>query len=110
MKPIIKSKPNYKKIFCDIITLKHPDKLEYCREILAKDEILLFDVILLNKIIFGNGEKDTEFFNQQHKSYDEATINTILNYQKKHHLNNSEVSRHFKLSRNTIARWRKLFP
>jgi len=47
--------------------------------------------------------------NQKLKSYDKNTILQILDYQKKHHLNNTELALHFKLSRNTVAKWKKIF-
>lgn len=67
------------------------------------------DVITLNSKIFNLNDKDTLTFNQKHKSYDEQTILEMLNYQQKHELNNVELANHFKLSRNTIAKWKKCY-
>lgn len=47
--------------------------------------------------------------NQKYRSYDKATIIEILNYQKKNSLNNTQLSNHFKLSRNTVTKWKTLF-
>ncbi|HUH25918.1 MAG TPA: helix-turn-helix domain-containing protein [Flavobacterium sp.] len=47
--------------------------------------------------------------NQKYRSYDKATIIEILNYQKKNGLNNTQLANHFKLSRNTVAKWERLF-
>ena len=33
----------------------------------------------------------------------------ILSYQDRHDLSNNEISKRFKLSRNTISRWKKAF-
>ncbi len=43
------------------------------------------------------------------KSYDERYIRYILNYQKTYRLSNVQIALEFKLSRNTIARWRKKY-
>ncbi|WP_228388385.1 helix-turn-helix domain-containing protein [Chryseobacterium sp. CBo1] len=67
------------------------------------------DVITLNSKIFNLSDKDTHHFNQKHKSYDEQTILEILDYQRKHKLNYIELATHFKLSRDTVAKWKKIF-
>ena len=43
------------------------------------------------------------------RAYNKLTIMEILEYQKKNNINNTELSRYFKLSRNTIAKWKKCF-
>ncbi|WP_169236695.1 hypothetical protein [Chryseobacterium antibioticum] len=47
--------------------------------------------------------------NQRLRSYDEASIREILDYRSKNKLTNTETGNHFKISRNTIARWRSFF-
>lgn len=101
--------PNYKLIYNDIINTKHPHKKEECSSILSKKEISILDIIKLNTIIFGMKDKETNIFNQKHRSYDEKTILEILDYQTKNELNNTELANHFKLSRNTVAKWKKHF-
>jgi|SRR5690554_1072910 len=98
--------PNYKKIFQDIIKLKHPEKQSVCENILAKDELSFLDVLKLNTLIFGHHEKKQS---ANYRSYDQATILEILDFQKKNKLNNTQVANHFKMSRNTIAAWKKIF-
>lgn len=105
-----KSNPDYKRIYNDIIDQKYPQKRGLCRNILNKPQLDVLDIIQINSIIFDSKEKDTQEFNHKHRSYDVYSIRKILNYQKKEKLNNSEVSRKFKLSRNTIAKWKKFFP
>ncbi|WP_179473315.1 helix-turn-helix domain-containing protein [Chryseobacterium sp. H1D6B] len=100
--------PNYKRIFEDIIKMKYPGKKEKCSNILYKKELLALDIIKLNQIIFGIQDKESFMFNQSHRSYSTKTIFEILDYQKKNKLNNSETAAHFKMSRNTIAKWKKL--
>lgn len=101
--------PDYKLIYTDIILKKHPTKELSCRTILEKDVLSVFDVIKLNDLIFGTGDKKTSINNQKYRAYDESAIIDILKYQKKNKLNNSELAIHFKISRNTIAKWKKSF-
>lgn len=101
--------PDYKRIFKDMIEMKYPEKEEICKNILSKKELSSLDILSLNRKIFGNEDKETEQFNQSHRSYDKETILEILHHQKKNKLNNSELARDLKMSRNTIAKWKKLF-
>ena len=101
--------PNYKRIYSDILNRKHPEKIEDCKTILEKSSLSVLDIIELNHRIFGIVDKSTESFNQKHRSYSESDILQILDYQKRNHLNNSQLASYFKLSRNTIAKWRKMF-
>ena len=96
--------PNYKQIYYDFIASKCPDKTEIVKHFLAKDELSISDVLKINNILFSN----TLSSNQKFKSYDKEAVFEILNYQKKHKLNNSQLGRYFKLSRNTIAKWKNL--
>ncbi|WP_073333465.1 transposase [Chryseobacterium carnipullorum] len=102
------STPDYAKIYRDMISMKYPEKELLSRNILNKKGILsLMDIIKLNTIIFGpitNGSIE----NQKHRSYNKETILYILDYQKKNNLNNTQVAHHFKMSRNTISKWKKL--
>ncbi|MGN7759615.1 MULTISPECIES: helix-turn-helix domain-containing protein [Chryseobacterium] len=97
--------PDYKKIYLDILNAEYPDKISRCRNILQKDELSSMDVISLNEIIFGVKSQS----HQKHKSYDKSAILEILIYQKKHKYNNSQLAEYFNLSRNTVAKWRKMF-
>lgn len=103
-------KPNYKLIYNDIIAQKYPHKKDECLFILEKKQLSVFDVIELNNIIFGIKDKETDIFNQRHRSYNESTILKMLYYQKKNSFNDTQLANHFKLSRNTIAKWKKKFP
>jgi len=101
--------PNYKRIYKDILSKKYPEKEKKCKYILEKEEISVLDIIKINEIIFGINDKEEFINNQKHRSYDQSAVIEILNYQKKNNLNNSQLATHFKLSRNTIAKWRKNF-
>lgn len=102
-------KPNYSKIFEDIIAKKCPERLQEFKHYLTKENLSIIEVIEINNKIFGLTDKATVSFNQKHKSYDNETILQILAYQKKEKLNNIQLANHFNLSRNTVARWQKLY-
>lgn len=100
-------RPHYKKIYTDILDKKFPHKKEDCKILLSKETLSVWDIIMLNQKIFGTS-KDAEYFNQKHRSYRYSDILEILNYQKKNKLNNSQLGYHFKISRNSIAKWKKI--
>ena len=103
-------KPNYRKIYNDIIIRKFPDKEAKCRSILAKKELSAMDIIKLNNLIFTKEVTHNKLIStQKHRSYDKQTIMEILKYQKEIGMNNSELARHFSLSRNSVAKWKKIF-
>ena len=99
--------PNYKNIYLDIISKKFPSKTDTYDKILSKKILSNYEVILLNKELFPNAKNQTE--NQKLKSYTKETILKILDYQKAKKLNVTELARHFSISRNTIAKWRKIY-
>lgn len=102
--------PYYKKIFNDILDSKYPEKKSKCQKLLDKESLTHLDVIILNKLIFGDKRSpEDDKFNQQHRFYSESAIIQMLNYQQVNKLSNSQLARHFKLSRNTVARWKKHF-
>lgn len=104
-----KLKPDYKRIYIDVITKKYPHKMKECGSLLNKKELTVLDILELNKKIFGNTLKKHQEVNQKFKSYKESDILEILDYQKKNNLNNIQASNYFKISRNTIAKWRKMY-
>ncbi len=101
--------PDYVRIYRDMIRMKYPEKEAACSSILEKKEIGFLDIIKLNTLIIGKTIKERNKENQKLKSYNRKAILQILDYQKKHQLNNSQLARHFKLSRNTVTKWKKLF-
>ena len=100
---------NYKQIYSDILEKKYPYKKKECKYLLDKNLLSAIHIIELNNKIFGTTDKKTNRFNQKHRSYSKSDILKILDYQKKHRINNSQLANHFKISRNTIAKWRKMF-
>ncbi|PIF47634.1 hypothetical protein CLU96_4701 [Chryseobacterium sp. 52] len=101
--------PDYKRIFTDIISRKYPHKEEECQSILKKRKMSTLDIIKLNILVFGVKDKETFAFNQRHRFYSKSAIVEILDYQKRNNLNNTEVAAYFKLSRNSVAKWKKNF-
>ncbi|WP_404986223.1 helix-turn-helix domain-containing protein [Chryseobacterium sp. M5] len=102
--------PYYKKIFNDILDNKYPEKRIKCQKLLDKESLTHLDVITINKLIFGDkSSPEDDKFNQQHRFYSESAIIQMLRYQYVNKLSNSQLARHFKLSRNTVARWKKHF-
>lgn len=104
-----KSIINYHAIYTDILQHKFPQKEEECRLLLEKQNLSAIDIIELNKKIFGIPDKKTESESQRHRSYNKSDILEILDYQKQQQFNNTQLAGHFKLSRNTVAKWKKKF-
>ncbi|RKE78793.1 MULTISPECIES: helix-turn-helix domain-containing protein [unclassified Chryseobacterium] len=102
--------PDYKQIYTDILEEKFPEKL-LDAAIKLKLETLqsAFDILKFNQLIFGEAEYTVSLNNQKLRSYDQESILRILTYQKRNGLTNLQVSHHFKISRNTIARWKTIF-
>ena len=101
--------PDYKQIYTDIIEEKFPEKIGDIK-IMQKIEGIssVIDIITLNKMVFGEPELLIECGNQKLRSYDHKSIVNILDYQKKNKLNNTETANHFKMSRNTISKWKRI--
>ncbi|MGI9581668.1 helix-turn-helix domain-containing protein [Chryseobacterium sp. RRHN12] len=102
--------PDYKQIYSDILEEKFPGKLSD-PTIRLKLETLhsAFDILKFNQLIFGETGYTVERKNQRLRSYDKESILKILSYQKRNELTNLQVSGHFKISRNTIAKWKSIF-
>lgn len=103
------NKPNYFRIYNDILQKKFPQKIKECEAILSNNDLSVLDILEINKIIFGKSDEENQAFDQKHKSYHQSDILEILDYQKKHKLNNVQLALHFKLSRNTVTKWKKLY-
>ena len=102
------NQPDYKKIYEDIISKKYPHKKAECMALLQKQNLSAIDILTLNKKIFRTSIQ-AENDSQKYRSYSKTDILQMLDYQKKHKLNNSQLANHFKLSRNTVAKWKKMF-
>ncbi|MDV7699278.1 helix-turn-helix domain-containing protein [Chryseobacterium soli] len=104
-----KRMPDYRRIYSDLVSENYPDKKEEYKSFLDKKDFSILDVITFNKILFREENKNTFIFNQKHRSYNESSIMKILDYQKKNKLNNTQLAAHFKLSRNSVTKWNRLF-
>ncbi|MGV1003122.1 helix-turn-helix domain-containing protein [Empedobacter falsenii] len=96
---------DYKKLYHDIIRDKYPNKEKYCKKIMSKKHLTIFDIMELNRKLFGDININE---NQKFRSYTREDILNILDYQKNNKLNNTQLANHFKLSRNTISKWKKV--
>ncbi|RXM50559.1 MULTISPECIES: helix-turn-helix domain-containing protein [unclassified Chryseobacterium] len=103
------TQPNYRRIYSDIIDQKFPHKKLECKKLLEKKILFAVDIMELNKRIFGTKDQDVKNMNQKLRSYNISDIQHILDYQKKHKMNNLQVAEHFGLSRNTMTKWRRMF-
>lgn len=101
--------PDYKRIYQDMIFMQYPDKSELCSFILSKEKLNPLDIIRLNNLITGIPGNGKSSENQKLKSYDEETIFKMLMFQKEHNLSNLRLAEHFRVSRNSIAKWKKYF-
>ncbi len=102
---IKKEGPDFRLIYSDIIHKEKPENMAEYQELLTKKHLSVIDILELNKKIFGGSEKAS----QKYRSYNKSDILHILKYQKKNNLNNIQLAKHFKLSRNSVARWKKMF-
>lgn len=101
------SRPDYKRIYSDMLRLKYPEKANDCKSILSGQQLSALEVIQINEIIFPQKKTRGIRFNQAYRAYSKEEIMKILDYQKKHYLNNSQLAIHFGLSRNSITKWKK---
>lgn len=100
---------NYKKIYADMLDSNSVKNKKEISKFLEKDELNTLDVIEINQKMFGVKDREVEQFNQRHRFYNQSAILEILEYQKRNGLNNFQLAKHFKLSRNTVSKWRKMF-
>jgi len=104
----IETQPDFGKIFREMAEKKNILKNQQgC--IAEQKEWNSLDVIKINEELFAKDNKENLRFNQKHRAYDESSIKELLEYQQKHKLNNTEMMSLFKISRNTIARWKRIF-
>lgn len=103
------SKPDYGRIYKDIIQQKHPEKKHLLEQITSKNSFNALDIMSVNTQIFGCPKEASKNINKRFRSYDIFAITRIIRYQKKHELSNTETARLFQVSRNTICNWKKKY-
>ncbi|NML71784.1 helix-turn-helix domain-containing protein [Chryseobacterium sp. RP-3-3] len=94
--------PNYQKIYEDLIKFKG---LEDYMTVPKLERSI--DIIKFNKLI--SKQTVNEIVTRQGRSYDEDSILELLHYQIKYDMSNTQLALEFKLSRNTVARWKKIY-
>lgn len=104
----INMRPDFSRIYNDIIK-RYPDKMKVCYSLLNKRDLSSIEIIQLNNLIFGDNDRETEGFNQRHRCYRKSDIVKILEEQKRMRLSNTQIANQYKISRNTIAKWKKVF-
>lgn len=103
------TRPNYKALYADLIQKKYPTRLKEIEKYLSKEILTALDVIQINDLIFSNKTKTKLKVDQQLRSYQKEEILAILKYQQKNSLNNTQLALRFRLSRNTVSKWKKLY-
>lgn len=104
----MKIRPNYSKIYHDLLLAEYPEKLkdvkvkQLLQNLNTSDEVIKF-----NEKLFKQSKESSEN-NQKLRTYDKATMLKILNYQKQHGFSSNYISKKYKISRTTIAKWKKI--
>lgn len=110
---IVKSmnnRPFYNKLYADLIRDKYPEKRSVCAIYFRKKHWTALDVIAVNELLFGSHKKQGDRkIDKMHRSYDKESIRQILRHQQSNKLSNKELANQYGLSRNTVAKWRRLF-
>lgn len=101
------SKINYQLIYLDILDAKYPEKKDLFKNLLRKN-LTSIDIIHINRSIFNINE-EMEKNNQKHRSYKKSDIFEILTFQRNNNYNNSQIAKIYGISRNTIAKWKKIY-
>lgn len=102
--------PNYKQIYTDIIDEVYPEKknnIQINNRIECIETVM--DILTFNTLILGSSQQVTESKSRRLRSYDKKSILKILEYQKSNKLNNIATAVHFKISRNTLTKWHRIF-
>ena len=102
------AKQDFGRIFKEIAQKKEYSEsvIDY---IVNVEEWNSLNVIKISEKIGEKPRGENLKLNQKHRAYDEQSVKEILNYQKINNLNNSEMMRLFNISRNSIAKWKKMF-
>lgn len=108
---------NYKALYLDFlndndIEIPSSQKASLIESInkIGEEELSFKKIRELNEGIEKNiKSKNTNTVIKIQNSYDKSLIKYILEYQEKHELSNKEVANIYKMSRNTIASWKRIF-
>ncbi|MGU3374283.1 helix-turn-helix domain-containing protein [Chryseobacterium sp. M5A1_1a] len=102
--------PDYRQIYTDIIDEVYPEKKSNL-QINNKMECIetVMDILILNTLVFGVSKQLTESKSRKLRSYDKKSVLKILEYQRSNRLNNIATAIHFKMSRNTLTKWHRIY-
>jgi|SRR5690606_483767 len=101
-------KPDFGRIFQEIAQKKeHSESL--IGHIAGIKEWNSLNVIKTSEKVVEKPDGENLKLNRTHRAYDEQSVKEILKYQKINNLNNSEMMMLFKVSRNSISKWKKMF-
>lgn len=104
------NRPYYHKLYADMIRDKYPENEQICSHYLKKENWTALDVIRVNELLFPSEKRKKHIETRnRHRAYDVESIKKILCYQHMNKLNNNQLASHFVISRNTIAKWKKMF-
>lgn len=98
------NKPNYAKLYLDMAAY-YNIALSTDLQLAISKMVNTVDVLRVNKTIF----QSSAYSLQQGNAYQEADVLQILKFKREYKLSNSATALHFKMSRNTISRWEKLY-
>lgn len=100
-------RPEYKLIFQDLAQKQFgttiPTSVQNKIEKLQNN----LDILEVNSLIFNQKHSTRE--TAKMKVYDKESIEKILNIQQKEKLTNQEIASQFHVSRNSVAKWKKLY-
>lgn len=109
----MKSKINYRSLYLDFISRAEYIPIETKNILKEKiryentNDISFKTLTVINRIIKEHKTAGQKRKSQSKNAYDKSFIQYILNYQREQNLNNSELSKKFNLSRNTVISWKK---
>ena len=104
---ILMKGPNYKRIYQDLIKQIYPHRWQEFQYFFSqRAQFSSFDVITLNKMLFGSAE---DCRNRKLRVYTQSEIQKIIHLQKFYGLNNSQAAAKFNISRNSISKWNKMY-
>ena len=108
---------DYKRLYLDYIdandTLSNPVKkdLKSIIEGQQNDDLSYRVLMQINTVIRENVNtvRENMVGYKQYNAYDKEFIRYVLSYQKRNNLTNKDISLKFRMSRNTVAKWKRLF-
>ena len=99
---------DYKRIFCDLLAKKHPERLPEFQDILNKDSLDELDVLTISEKISATKKAKSE--NGKYRSYNKSTILKILDYQKTNQLNNNPKTNYYAINIRSRTRQKRSQP